>query len=82
MKKMKKKKFMKITPFYFRFYTCVQIFIGIERIIKIFFAFTVALNVYNTLLHSQVYMSTDIMTERCGVQKHIDLCATHCTHVG
>ena len=36
MKKMEKK-FWTVTPFYFRFYICVQIFITIERIIKIFF---------------------------------------------
>ena len=31
------KKFMTLTPFFFRFYICVQIFIAIEPIIKIFF---------------------------------------------
>ena len=36
MKKLEKK-FNAFTPVYFRFYLCVQIFITIERIIKIFF---------------------------------------------
>ena len=30
------KKFMTVTPFFIRFYICVQIFITIERLIKIF----------------------------------------------
>ena len=30
---------MTVTPFYFRFYICVQIFITIERILKFFFCF-------------------------------------------
>ena len=36
---------MRVTPFYFRFYICVQIFITIERIIKFFF-----LGVYGPLI--------------------------------
>ena len=41
---------MIVTPFYFRFYMCVQIIITIERIIKIFFGRTVSLS--NLLLRS------------------------------
>ena len=59
---------MRVTPIYFRFHICVQTFITIERIIKIFFGRAVPLNW--RVVYSQVGygwgVSLIILNQFCG----------------
>ena len=49
---------MIFTPFHFRFYICVQIFIAIKRILKIFFLGVRTLNLLREAIWLPMLMTT------------------------